>query len=307
MRAVARLRQVAAGDAGEDEGRAIRRRTAARGARAARARPRARRCRRRAPRRAGEDGSSGCRAIAAGPRGDGHRPNGSRPVPWLARGSSEDRRGLHSRAMTTELAPAPAPIAEPAERPRIFSGIQPSGIAPPRQRPGRDPQLRAPAGRVRGDLLHRRLPRPDEHPRPGRPARPDPRDGGRRCWPSASTPSAARCSSRATGRSTPSWPGCSPRSRRSAGSSGRRPTRRRRPSSPTTSTTACSPTRSCRRPTSSSTRPHACRSARTRRRTSSCRARSSGPSTPATATRSRSRRRSSPRPRSSSARTASRR
>jgi tryptophanyl-tRNA synthetase len=31
--------------------------------------------------------------------------------------------------MTTELAPAPAPIAAPAERPRIFSGIQPSGIA----------------------------------------------------------------------------------------------------------------------------------------------------------------------------------
>jgi tryptophanyl-tRNA synthetase len=30
--------------------------------------------------------------------------------------------------MTIELAPAPAPIAAPAERPRIFSGIQPSGI-----------------------------------------------------------------------------------------------------------------------------------------------------------------------------------
>ena len=30
--------------------------------------------------------------------------------------------------MTTEVAPAPAPIAAPAERPRIFSGIQPSGI-----------------------------------------------------------------------------------------------------------------------------------------------------------------------------------
>ena len=30
--------------------------------------------------------------------------------------------------MTTDLAPAPAPIAAPAERPRIFSGIQPSGI-----------------------------------------------------------------------------------------------------------------------------------------------------------------------------------
>ena len=30
--------------------------------------------------------------------------------------------------MTTELAPAPAPLAAPAGRPRIFSGIQPSGI-----------------------------------------------------------------------------------------------------------------------------------------------------------------------------------
>jgi tryptophanyl-tRNA synthetase len=30
--------------------------------------------------------------------------------------------------MTTELAPAPAPLAAPAARPRIFSGIQPSGI-----------------------------------------------------------------------------------------------------------------------------------------------------------------------------------
>ncbi len=30
--------------------------------------------------------------------------------------------------MTTELAPAPAPITAPEERPRIFSGIQPSGI-----------------------------------------------------------------------------------------------------------------------------------------------------------------------------------
>jgi len=38
------------------------------------------------------------------------------------------RRRLHSGAMTTDLAPAPAPIASPAERPRIFSGIQPSGI-----------------------------------------------------------------------------------------------------------------------------------------------------------------------------------
>ena len=30
--------------------------------------------------------------------------------------------------MTVELAPSPAPVAAPAPRPRIFSGIQPSGI-----------------------------------------------------------------------------------------------------------------------------------------------------------------------------------
>jgi tryptophanyl-tRNA synthetase len=30
--------------------------------------------------------------------------------------------------MTTDLAPAPAPLAEPVPRPRIFSGIQPSGV-----------------------------------------------------------------------------------------------------------------------------------------------------------------------------------
>src|SRR4051812_28147724 len=30
--------------------------------------------------------------------------------------------------MTVELAPSPAPTADPAPRPRIFSGIQPSGI-----------------------------------------------------------------------------------------------------------------------------------------------------------------------------------
>src|SRR6476659_243501 len=37
------------------------------------------------------------------------------------------RTTLHSPSMTTELAPAAAPVAAPAPRPRIFSGIQPSG------------------------------------------------------------------------------------------------------------------------------------------------------------------------------------
>ena len=30
--------------------------------------------------------------------------------------------------MATEILPAPAPVEAPAERPRIFSGIQPSGV-----------------------------------------------------------------------------------------------------------------------------------------------------------------------------------
>ena len=79
--------------------------------------------------------------------------------------------------MTTELAPAPAPLEAPVARPRIFSGIQPSGHRPPRQRPGRGPQLRPAPVRVRGDLLHRRLPRADEHARRGAPA-----DRGRARW-----------------------------------------------------------------------------------------------------------------------------
>ena len=37
-------------------------------------------------------------------------------------------RRLHSRAMTTDLAPRAAPAEAPAARPRIFSGIQPSGV-----------------------------------------------------------------------------------------------------------------------------------------------------------------------------------
>ena len=41
---------------------------------------------------------------------------------------SGERGRLHSRPMTTELSPAPAANAAPTPRPRIFSGIQPSGI-----------------------------------------------------------------------------------------------------------------------------------------------------------------------------------
>ena len=55
------------------------------------------------------------------------------------------------------------------------------------------------------------------------------REMAARCWRSAWIRTAARCSSRATARSTRSSPGSSAPSRRSAGSSGRRRTRRRRP------------------------------------------------------------------------------
>ena len=75
-----------------------------------------------------------------------------------------ERRRLHSRAMTTDLAPAPAPVGAPA-RPAAHLLRHPAvRERPSRQRPGRDPQLRPAPGRVRGDLLHRRLPRADQPP-----------------------------------------------------------------------------------------------------------------------------------------------
>lgn len=44
-------------------------------------------------------------------------------------GSSRPGAGpLHSGAMTIDLAPLPAPVETPRPRPRIFSGIQPSGV-----------------------------------------------------------------------------------------------------------------------------------------------------------------------------------
>src|SRR4029077_7535322 len=57
-----------------------------------------------------------------------HPPNGSGPVRTVAGRSPGKRRRLHSRTMTTDLAPAPAPVGAPEARPRIFSGIQPSGV-----------------------------------------------------------------------------------------------------------------------------------------------------------------------------------
>jgi len=202
--------------------------------------------------------------------------------------------------------PAPAPLATPAARPRIFSGIQPSGIV----------HLGNELGAVRNyvrlqyeyeaiycivdyhaltsthdaDLLRSRT-----------------REMAASLLALGLDPDHCTLFVQSHRRSTRSSPGCSRRSRRSAGSSERPPTRRRRTPSPTTSITASSPTRSCRPPTSSSTRRRSSRSARTRRHTWSCRARSSAPSTAATATPSRSRKPCSPRLRSCSVPTASRR
>ena len=111
-------------------------------------------------------GSSG---TATGPDRCGRRG----PDPWAP---SATGHPVHCLAMTVELVPAPAP-AQRRPRPRIFSGIQPSGIVHLGQRPGRDPELRDAAVRVRGDLLHRRLPRAHQHPRPGAHAPAHPRDG----------------------------------------------------------------------------------------------------------------------------------
>src|SRR6188508_361433 len=55
-----------------------------------------------------------------------HRYGGGPPT--RLRGSGAKDRPVHSAAMATEILPAPAPVEAPAERPRIFSGIQPSGV-----------------------------------------------------------------------------------------------------------------------------------------------------------------------------------
>ncbi len=75
-----------------------------------------------------------------------------RTHPGASVGPGRRTPSLHSATMTAIAAP-----------PRVFSGIQPSGVAAHRQRSGRDPQLRRAAGPLRRDHLHRRLPRADEH------------------------------------------------------------------------------------------------------------------------------------------------
>src|SRR5450756_978856 len=66
------------------------------------------------------DGSERRRRARADGRGGAARNDPGAPL-----GRSHP---VHSAAMTVELAPAPAPLAGAASRPRIFSGIQPSGI-----------------------------------------------------------------------------------------------------------------------------------------------------------------------------------
>ena len=104
--------------------------------------------------------------------------NGSGPLRAIAEWFPGERGRLHSPAMMTELAPAPAPSAAPVERPRIFSGIQPSGIVHLGNDLGAIRNYVRLQRELRGDLLHRRLPRPDQHPRAGLAALTDARDGG---------------------------------------------------------------------------------------------------------------------------------
>ena len=152
--------------------------------RAARGRPRGRRSRRRGRRRA-----AGAAHDGLGRSGRDIAPNGSGR--GSQRAAARERRPLHSRAMTDRARPRRAAAGRaPAARPRIFSGIQPSGHRPPRQRPRRDPQLRPAPVRVRGDLLHRRLPRADEHPRRRRSCGSGRARWRPRCWPSGLDPGA---------------------------------------------------------------------------------------------------------------------
>src|SRR5262249_54678124 len=70
-------------------------------------------------------------ATRIGARLIGHRPRdgGSASARMVADGPSRPRLApIHSAAMTIELEPAPAALATEAPRPRIFSGIQPSGV-----------------------------------------------------------------------------------------------------------------------------------------------------------------------------------
>ena len=207
--------------------------------------------------------------------------------------------------MTTDVAPAPAPLAAPSAKPRTFSGIQPSGVV----------HLGNDLGAIRNyvrlqseyEAIYCIV---DYH------ALTSTHDGGvlrARTREMAASLLALgldpeRCTlfvqSHRPEVTELAWllddghAGQLARADADLQGEEARPARRRQPR-------PARPTRSCRPPTSSSTRRRWSRSARTRPPTSSCRARSSAPSTAATATRSPSRRRSTPRRRPSSAPTAS--
>ena len=115
------------------------------------------------PRRRSRDGDgSGRRPCATSSRE--RAASRYRPLGPGCRAIRPDGVGYTRPTMTSPVIDD-ARVRPSRRRLRTFSGIQPSGVAAHRQRPRRDPQLRPAPGRVRGDLLHRRLPRPDEHPR----------------------------------------------------------------------------------------------------------------------------------------------
>ena len=167
-----------------------------------------------------------------GAGGSRHRPNGSRREP-AERPPGERRRSATLASHDDRPRPR-ARAASPRRRarPRIFCGIQPSGVV----HLGNDLGAIRNYVRLQGEYeaiycivdYHALTSTHDAGPA----AAADARDGRLAAGPRASTRSAARCSSRATAPSTPSWPGCSRRSRRSAGSSGRRRTRRRSANQP---------------------------------------------------------------------------
>src|SRR4051794_1414628 len=72
---------------------------------------------------AGRNGVSPALQVRARARTRGRLPTSPQP-----RASAAKERPVHSAGMATEILPAPSPVAARAPRPRIFSGIQPSGV-----------------------------------------------------------------------------------------------------------------------------------------------------------------------------------
>ena len=72
-------------------------------------------------------GTRHARRLSRAPAGR-RRPMSPGPVRATTGFPPRSPHPVHSPAMTVELMPAPAPAEAAAPRPRIFSGIQPSGI-----------------------------------------------------------------------------------------------------------------------------------------------------------------------------------